>query len=1011
MNVIKALERECRENLFREKILIVSSHQTGRNIIKRLEMPVLNLKTATIRGLAEELTGPFLHSNDLTLIHDSISQQVLFGLLFKLHQNGEFEYFKDITVTPSLSNSIWQAVMELKYAGVKPDDPIQSSFVCASKGRDMGRILSEYDTSLKQQRFIDSADLLDLAIQCKATLNAVVYILDDLKLCDLEKRFIAKICPTIRVLYHARLEGLKAPAFRYGTDYPEKVEASPFAQLYAGNANVSTGECSNGLKGKHPDDRIRLVKAFGESNEVQAVFRSLKAEQRPADDCCVYVTTNEPYAGLFYSLHEQTGIPITFGYGINIGLTRPGQAVLSLLRWIISGYPVMDLYNLLSLGLVKPENVEEETVSAQQTAYILRSSGIGWGRDRYVIKLEEQLKMAEALLLNSTQEEKAGIERKLQNIQTTLQLIQALWANLPTEQDGQISIPLFAKGLSEIVRRFITVKNEYDGAAKEAILQALTELAMLSGLKTDAADAVRSTEDILQNIRIGTSGPKPGHLHLCHYQDGAYLHRKVHWFLGLDGGRFPGRATEDPILLDAEKIRISDKLLLNRDKTHENLYAMVQLLSGLEGEMRFCYSASDPVENREQSPSPLLLQIYRMLSGDSEKDYSDLKKALSLVEGYIPKDGLSPNEFWLNRFYRQGNTRIVTQSVQNCYPHLQQGMSAWAQRLMTQFTAYDGFVGKTASAGEPIVFSASRLELLAKCAYQYYLRYILNISPPRDIVYDPEAWLDPLTKGTLYHSIFEKFYRTITEKGEKPNRDGHRELILKIARDLIEQLREEIPPPGEIVFDMEKREILESCVIFLTAEEEYADEGTPELFELGFGLSREEGYPPVEITLKSGRKILLGGKIDRIDKLQDGIYRVVDYKSGSTYGYRDREFFKGGRQIQHALYTCACEMLLGGTEGKVAVSEGVYLFPTRKGEGRRFVRTQRGKETLLALLEDLMTILDEGVFAPTVEPEDCRWCDYQAICRIHLLHSVIAAKWEDTAVNGLSAVRRLKTYE
>lgn len=1011
MNVIKALERECRVHLFEEKILIVSSHQTGRNIIKRLEMPVLNLKTTTIGGLAEELTGPFLHLNNLTLIHDGLSQQVLFALLFRMHQKGDFEYFKDITVTPSLSKSIWQAVMELKYAGVKPDDPIQSSFVNASKGRDMGRILSEYATSLKQQRFIDSADLLDLALQSKATLNATVYILDDLKLCELEKRFITKLCPSFRVLYHARPEGLKAPAFRFWTDNPETVEKSPFASLYTGNTNVSTAECSHGLKGKHPDNQIRLVKAFGESNEVQAVFRSLKAEQRPADDCCVYVTAKEPYAGLFYIMHQQTGIPITFGYGIGIGLTRPGQAVLSLLRWMNSGYPVMDLYNLLSLGLIKPENDEEDTVSAQQTANILRFSGIGWGRERYVIKLEEQLKMAEDQLVNSLQEEKAGVERQINNIKTTLRLVQALWANLPTEQDGQISLPLFAKGLSEIVQKFITVKNEYDGAAKEALIQALSELAMLPGLKTDAADAVRIIEDFLQSIRIGTSGPKPGHLHLCHYQDGAYIHRKVHWFLGLDGARFPGRVTEDPILLDAEKIRISDKLPLNRDRTHENLYTMVQLLSGLEGEMRFCYPAFDPVENREQSPSPLLLQIYRMISGDPERDYSDLKKALSDTEGYIPKHGLSPNEFWLNHFYRQGDTDTVIQSVQNCYPHLQHGLSAWAQRLKTQFTAFDGFIGKAISAGDPIVFSASRLELLAKCAYQYYLRYVLNISPPRDIVYDPEAWLDPLTKGTLYHSIFEKFYRTITEKGEKPSRDRHSELILNIAQDFIEQLREEIPPPGEIVFDMEKREILESCVIFLTAEEEYADEGTPVFFELGFGLGREEGYPPVEITLKSGRKMLLGGKIDRIDRLQDDLYRVVDYKSGGTYGYRDREFFKGGRQIQHALYACACEMLLGGTEGKVTVSEGVYLFPTRKGEGRRFVRTQREKEALLALLEDLLTILDEGVFAPTVEPEDCRWCDYQAVCRIHLLHSVIAAKWEDTAVNGLSAIRRLKTYE
>ena len=214
------------------------------------------------------------------------------------------------------------------------------------------------------------------------------------------------------------------------------------------------------------------------------------------------------------------------------------------------------------------------------------------------------------------------------------------------------------------------------------------------------------------------------------------------------------------------------------------------------------------------------------------------------------------------------------------------------------------------------------------------------------------------------------------------------------------------------MFDIEKREIIESCLIFLAGEEENADDGIPFEFELGFGID-DKGFPPVEKILPSKRMFLLSGIIDRIDKMGENIYRIIDYKSGGTYGYSDREYFKGGKQIQHALYAYACEMLLGKNNGmqNAKVTEGIYLFPTKKGEGRRFVRVQRDISELLELLDDLFTIIEEGIFAAAEDPGECRWCDYQVVCRIERLHKVIAGKRSDPDVKALSAIRRLAEYE
>jgi len=106
-------------------------------------------------------------------------------------------------------------------------------------------------------------------------------------------------------------------------------------------------------------------------------------------------------------------------------------------------------------------------------------------------------------------------------------------------------------------------------------------------------------------------------------------------------------------------------------------------------------------------------------------------------------------------------------------------------------------------------------------------------------------------------------------------------------------------------------------------------------------------------------------------------------------------------------------MLLGKNNGikNAKVTEGVYLFPTRKGEGRRFVRVQRDNTKLLELLDDLFTIIEEGIFAASEDPGECRWCDYQVVCRIERLHKVIAGKRNDPDVIALSVIRRLAGYE
>jgi len=55
-----------------------------------------------------------------------------------------------------------------------------------------------------------------------------------------------------------------------------------------------------------------------------------------------------------------------------------------------------------------------------------------------------------------------------------------------------------------------------------------------------------------------------------------------------------------------------------------------------------------------------------------------------------------------------------------------------------------------------------------------------------------------------------------------------------------------------------------------------------------------------------------------VDRLPDGTLRIIDYKTGSDYGYAPSTKegpLKGGRRMQAALYAHAAGVLLGATAG------------------------------------------------------------------------------------------------
>ena len=157
-------------------------------------------------------------------------------------------------------------------------------------------------------------------------------------------------------------------------------------------------------------------------------------------------------------------------------------------------------------------------------------------------------------------------------------------------------------------------------------------------------------------------------------------------------------------------------------------------------------------------------------------------------------------------------------------------MPPWQARDGEALTAYDGIVdiGPLRAEVDPVagrtaVMSATRLELLAKCPFGYFLRHVLKVQPPEEVAFDRSRWLDPLQRGSLVHEILCEFMTEVAAKAGGRRRGPARRAHGPDRRRADRRDEADVPPPSEGIFESERRDILETLEIFMAAEEKRED--------------------------------------------------------------------------------------------------------------------------------------------------------------------------------------------
>jgi ATP-dependent helicase/nuclease subunit B len=974
----------------RAKWVVTPSLAVGHNIAERLISEGItwgNLRFTTVFDLAVRIAGPALARVKRTLIDPAVGPALALQLLLDLPATLT-PYFRVIAEQPGVAEALWSTITELRLADIGAEALQAQQLASPAKAEELRALLRAYERYLEEHHLADAAGCLTtaMAVSNKFPVTPDSLVLEMFGACDspLERAFLDSL-PARRIPVHiAAVPGLKLP------NGFERVNGSfePIEPTDASSDASHLAWLARPIEAPRPlgDGSLALFRAAGREAEVEEVLRRIHASALPLGSVEVVCAQPAEYAVLFWEKAALHNLPVTIDRGIPGALTRPVRAALGLCDWIENNFPAVRLARMLEAGILEPGASADMTGSA--AARILRQCGATLGRKSYSVALAAFAASCDGRAGDLEVDEDIRASYALRAVRArqlarwTASMIEAV----PEPSGGSVDLGSLLDALDGVLNDAASVASPQDAEAKAAVVAALSSLAPLRELCRATGFQLALIRATLESVVVDAGRPSPAALHVSSLGSPSFAGRAVTFVVGLEeGGVFPA-GLEDPVLLDDDRRAIAPgRLTTSRERTSDAVYRGIIHLASLRGRVTLSYSCRDLRQGREAYPSWLFFQAHQLLQPGSGLKHEVLVEWLgdpATLVAPAQSSATSDAGWWLSGL--RGTGAAAMPLVSAAFAGIARGIFAETRRQSEKFTEYDGLVPAAGADLDPRgadqVFSASRFESFANCPFRFFLERGLGLDPVKDEEPDPDAWLDPMTRGSALHGIYSIFLRRLRAEKRRPVA-GDWKILWKIARNELDRLREEIPPPSEAVYAAENDQIERDLRLFLKLEIPRADV-VPVAIEAPFGFGTAESEEPlsqadaVRIDIGSG-EIRLRGRIDRIDRLADGTFEVIDYKTGGHWDQYDGTF-SGGRLLQHALYANAARQLLQPEVKNPRVRFSSYYFCTERGWGERVRKP--GNLDVKSVLNDIADAIAAGAFVRGGEDSGCRFCDYGRAC-------------------------------
>lgn len=248
-------------------------------------------------------------------------------------------------------------------------------------------------------------------------------------------------------------------------------------------------------------------------------------------------------------------------------------------------------------------------------------------------------------------------------------------------------------------------------------------------------------------------------------------------------------------------------------------------------------------------------------------------------------------------------------------------------------------------------YSYSRLKTYDECPYKYKLTYLLRV---------PTKSNYSLSFGQAIHQTFEEFFKAGLNVGQQVNLfdgDGVKDLL---SKKMLLDLYEKAWTTNGTGYESARQ------------KDEYYQKGL-KIMEM-FWQDYENNHPNVkevekQINWKLSDKVTLEARLDRLDSLPDGGWRVVDYKTGQSKKKIDDHYKK-----QLVLYAQAIKAQYG------ALPAEIKLIYVEDWTVHNIKITEKDCASVNKWINGILAGIAEMNYAPNPSEFNCQFCPYRDIC-------------------------------
>ena len=662
---------------------------------------------------------------------------------------------------------------------------------------------------------------------------------------------------------------------------------------------------------------LRLFLANNQYSEIEHVASCIIKLVRDGGlryrDISIITKNLDVYSNLCKAIFKEYNIPVFIDEKKELNNNILVRYILSVLEVFAKNWSHESVFNYIKLGFLEIDELDLYELENFCLRWGIKHNKwytVDWNYGEDCEENRQTLKKMNALrnnIVNPLLEFKSEIGKNRNVLETTKMIYNFLIKN---EIDKKLERKIKELEDNNMYEIAVQYKNSW-----KLLISILDEIVLIFG------DRKLTFEQYKQILLIGFKNSELGSIPMTQDQvimgdiDRSKSHKvKIIFIIGLNDGYFPAVNRNEGFFNDKDREYFKANGIEIANGTLENLYEenfnIYKAFSTAEEKIFLSYSSSNS-EGKSLRPSIIVGKIKNIFTKLSQS--SDIiEKNLEILNENIAFEELVTKirEFneekelegkWIFLFNHFKNKQRWNEKLKNALEGIEYSNEPKENIKKETIDKLYGNVFKS---------SVSRFEQYRACPFSYYLKYGLKIDETKKLE------INNIDTGSFMHEIIDEFFCEINAR-ELNIKEINEEIVNLILEEIINnKLKNKkyyvfSSMPKYRVLSLRLKRVIFKSMKYIIESLKYSNFDV-----LGNEIEFKEGkkYPPIIVSLDSGKKVEITGKIDRIDiaKFNGKNYiRIIDYKS-SVKNIDLNEVYDG-LQIQLLTYldaTCQNEEFL-----------------------------------------------------------------------------------------------------